>query len=87
MPKFEGDLSHADIATLANYARTTFGEREHSTLTAADVSQVALHQPEMPMPLRALQVAAWIGVIVLLFGLPLLIWWIVQRRKSKQKEL
>lgn len=87
MPAFEDELSHAQIATLANYTRTTFGERPDSTLTADDVAEIADYQPEMPWPLRALQIAAWVGVAVLAVGLALLARWFVRRRQSKQKEV
>lgn len=87
MPGFEGKLSHEEIATLANYTRTTFGERPQSALTAVDVSHVASFEPKMPTPLRALQIAAWFGLIAVLLGLPMLVWWIVRRRRSTRKEV
>jgi len=86
MPGFNDELTHAQIAVLANYTRTTFGGRSESAVTAEDVAEVATFKPEMPLPLRALQIAAWIGVIALLVGVPLLVWWILRRRRSNEQE-
>ncbi|MGY6706231.1 c-type cytochrome [Roseinatronobacter sp.] len=63
MPGFADELNDAQIATLANFTRTTFGGRQDSDLTAADVTQVRDHEEEMPAPLRILQLAAWAGLI------------------------
>ena len=88
MPGFAGELSNDQIATLANYTRTTFGGRDDSTLTGADVQSAIAPDTEMPGPLRTLQVAAWIGVIgliVLIVGGGLLWWWLARRRGLKQQ--
>ena len=89
MPGFEDELSHDQIAMLANYTRTTFGERPDSNLTAADVQRAIDPEDEMPAPLRTLQVAAWvglIGLIVLIVGGTMIFWWLARRRGLKRQE-
>ncbi|MCC5969215.1 MAG: cytochrome c [Pararhodobacter sp.] len=84
MPGFAGELDADQIATLANYTRTTFGEREDSALTAADVQRVLASEEEMPAPLRTLQVLAWVGLIGALAILALIGWWVTRRRRRAQ---
>ncbi len=85
MPGFVDELSHHQIATLANYTRTTFGDRQVSNLTAADVER-ALAPDDMPLPLRTLQVLAWAAPIGVLAGLSLIIWWLARRRRPGPQE-
>ena len=88
MPGFSDELSHDQIATLANYTRTTFGGRENSALTGADVESAIAPADAMPGPLRTLQVAAWVGAIgfiVLVMGGGLIWWWLARRRGLKRK--
>jgi fructose 5-dehydrogenase cytochrome subunit len=80
MPGFADELSHDDIALLANYTRVTFGGRTDSTLTAADVNHVLTFQEEMSTPLRLLQIAAWAGIAIVLVGSLVLVWWLMRRR-------
>lgn len=83
MPGFADELSQEEIAMLANYTRVTFGGREESTLTAADVAQAMDPEEEMSSTLQTLQIAAWaalIGGFVLVFGGGLLWWWLARRR-------
>jgi mono/diheme cytochrome c family protein len=84
MPGFANELTDDQIAQLANYARTTFGERPESALTAADVALAAAPDDEMPTPLRFLQVGAWVGLAVALALLALVVWWLVRRRPNRQ---
>ncbi|WP_333828830.1 cytochrome c [Pararhodobacter sp.] len=86
MPGFADELSADQIATLANYTRATFGGRQDSALTAADVERILAPDEEMPAPLRALQVAAWVGVAVGLMALTLILWWLARRRRPKRQE-
>jgi len=85
MPGFADELSHAQIAMLANYARSTFGERQDSQLTAADVERAIAPDDAMPTPLRILQVLAWAGLIGLLVALSWLVWWLARRRHHKRQ--
>ena len=87
MPGFADELSADQIATLANYTRATFGGRQDSALTAADVEHVLAPDEEMPAPLRALQVAAWVGVVVGFAALTLILWWLARRRWPKRQEV
>jgi len=86
MPGFAGELSHVQIAMLANFTRTTFGGRQDSNLTAEDVERAIAPDDAMPLPLRILQVLAWVGLIGLLAGLSLSIWWLAWRRRLKRQE-
>lgn len=86
MPGFAGELSHDEIAEIANYARITFGGRPDSSLTAIDVARVLTAEEEMPTPLRALQLLAWAGVIVMLAAVGLLCWWLIRRRKRRESK-
>jgi mono/diheme cytochrome c family protein len=40
MPGFKKDLSHAQIASIANYVRVNFGGLSSSEVTVADVQRV-----------------------------------------------
>lgn len=74
---------------LANYTRTTFGGRQDSDLTAADVARAISPDEEMSDTLRSLQVAAWVGLIGgigLLVFVPMLWWWLARRRGLKRQE-
>jgi len=86
MPGFADELSPGQIAMLANYTRATFGGRQDSALTAADVERVLYPDEEMPAPLRALQVAAWVGMAASLVALALILWWLARRRWPKRQE-
>ncbi|MFU8899398.1 MAG: c-type cytochrome [Roseinatronobacter sp.] len=89
MPGFADALSHDEIAMLANYTRTTFGGRQDSDLTAADVARAISPDEEMSDTLRSLQVAAWVGLIGgigLLVFVPMLWWWLARRRGLKRQE-
>lgn len=86
MPGFASELSADEIATLANYTRATFGGRQDSALTASDVERVLERDEEMPAPLRAVQVAAWVGVALGIAALALIIWWLSRRRWPKRQE-
>ena len=85
MPGFADELNNAQIAMLANYSRTTFGGRQDSTLTAADVERAIAPDAEMPMPLRIIQVLAWVGLAGLTTLAALLIWWIARPRRHKRQ--
>ncbi|TVP72418.1 MAG: cytochrome c [Rhodobacteraceae bacterium] len=88
MPGFADELSDDQIAMLANYTRTTFGGRQDSTLTAADVGQARDQDDDMPATLRSLQVAAWVALIAgiaLLVGGALL-WWVLARRRGLRRQ-
>jgi mono/diheme cytochrome c family protein len=85
MPGFAGELSHGQIAMLANYTRTTFGGRQDSQLTAADVERAIAPDDEMPVSMRILQVLAWVGLIGLLAVLTLMVWWLARRRRHKRQ--
>lgn len=85
MPGFADELGAGQIALLANYTRVTFGGRENSNLTAADVHQVLAPQEEMPLPLRVLQVAAWIGLLGMMVVFAFIIGWVVRRRNKRQE--
>ncbi len=80
MPGFADELSNDQIAMLANYTRITFGGRQDSSLTSADVEQALTQDTAMPPALRGLQVAAWVGLFVLLLAGGLVAWWFVRRR-------
>lgn len=83
MPGFADELSPEQIAQVANYTRATFGERQDSSLTAADVTRAITPDDEMPETLRILQMAAWvalIGGIGLIVVGTLLFWWLARRR-------
>ncbi|WP_209427871.1 cytochrome c [Pararhodobacter sp. SW119] len=89
MPGFAGELSNDQIAILANYTRTTFGGRQESNLTAADVAYAIETEEEMPAPLRTLQLIAWVGLIGLIFLLvfgTVAWWWLARRRGLKRQE-
>ncbi|MBR3370491.1 MAG: cytochrome c [Rhodobacteraceae bacterium] len=88
MPGFEDELSHDQIAMLANYTRTTFGGRQDSTLSGADVARAITPDNQMPATMRALQMAAWVALVVaigLLVAVPLL-WWVLARRRGLKKQ-
>ncbi|MFN4131343.1 MAG: hypothetical protein ACK4GC_16225, partial [Paracoccaceae bacterium] len=87
MPGFADELSNDQIAMLANYTRTTFGGRQDSSLTATDVERVLAPDDEMPMPLRIVQVLAWVGLAALFVVLSLAIWWLLRRRRHKRQEV
>jgi mono/diheme cytochrome c family protein len=86
MPGFAGELSHDQIAMLANYTRTTFGGRSDSQLTAEDVERALAPKDEMPTPLRMLQLLAWGGLIGLLSVLPWMVWWLARRRRRQRRQ-
>ncbi|MFN4098972.1 MAG: c-type cytochrome, partial [Pararhodobacter sp.] len=86
MPGFADELSAEQIATLANYTRTTFGGREDSALTAMDVMRVLEDDEEMPTPLRVLQIAAWVGIALAVVVAALLLWWVMRRRRLHRQE-
>lgn len=50
MPGFADELSHDQIAMLANHTRATFGGRHDSSLTAADVERATDTEVEMRAP-------------------------------------
>lgn len=79
MPGFADELTKDQIAMLANYTRTTFGGRQDSTLTAADIARATSPDTAMPMPLRILQVLAWVGLIGVLAAIVLATWWFARR--------
>ncbi|MDO9526594.1 MAG: cytochrome c [Gemmobacter sp.] len=83
MPGFADELSAEQIALLANFTRSTFGERPDSAVTAQDVNLVIAPEEEMPAPLRMLQVAAWVGVAGAVLVLALIVWWVTRRRRRK----
>ncbi|HLW04228.1 MAG TPA: c-type cytochrome [Azoarcus sp.] len=85
MPGFAGELSHDQIAELANYTRVTFGGRPDSALTAIDVTHVLTAEEEMPTPLRVLQILAWVGVLVVLALGAALCGWLVWRRHKRRE--
>lgn len=84
MPGFAGELSHDQIATLANYTRVAFGGRPESNLTAEDVAQALDRDEPMPWPLRAVQVGAWAGVVAALALISWLIWRFAARRAGRR---
>lgn len=86
MPGFAGELSHDQIAMLANYTRTTFGGRQDSHLTAGDVERAIAPDEKMPVPLRILQVLAWVALFGLLAALSWMVWWLARRRRHKRLE-
>ncbi|MFN4156275.1 MAG: cytochrome c [Paracoccaceae bacterium] len=86
MPGFADELSAEQIALLANYTRITFGDRPDSAVTAQEVSTVLYAKPEMPAPLRMLQVLAWVGVAGAVLVLALIVWWLARRRRSRTTE-
>jgi mono/diheme cytochrome c family protein len=86
MPGFADELSHGQIAMLANYTRTTFGGRQDSHLTAGDVERALAPNDGMPAPMRIVQVLAWVGLIGLLVLLTLMVWWLARRRRHKRQE-
>nr|WP_284048104.1 c-type cytochrome [Marinobacter sp. ATCH36] len=86
MPGFGDELSAEQIATLANYTRSTFGGREDSTVTEANVMHVLAFDQEMPSPLRILQVLAWVGVTLAFVVALLILWWVIRRRRLKRQE-
>ncbi len=86
MPGFADELSAGQIAQLVNYIRTTFGDRDDSTVTAADIRRVLESEPEMPKPLRILQTAAWVGVGLAIVVALLILWWVTGRRRHKRQE-
>lgn len=86
MPGFARELSSGQIAMLANFTRTTFGGREQSTITGADVERALAPDDAMSDPLRALQVLAWVGVAGLIVVLALAAWWLARRRRMKRQE-
>ncbi|ARU00296.1 c-type cytochrome [Yoonia vestfoldensis] len=81
MPGFANELSAAQIAMLANYTRTTFGDHADSDVTAADVTRIAAFAPPMSPALRMLQIGAWVGVALLLILVLLAGWWLLRRRR------
>jgi mono/diheme cytochrome c family protein len=85
MPGFADELSHAQIAMLANYTRTTFGGRADSRLDAGDVERAVAVDDRMPWPLRMLQVLAWVGLIVLLAVVAWATWWVVRRMRRQRQ--
>lgn len=87
MPGFADELSDDQIAVLANYARVTFGGRQDSSLTAADVSRVTRMDTEMPLPLRVLQVLAWVGLAGAVVVVALLVWFFARRKRQKRQEV
>ncbi len=87
MPGFAGELSHGQIAMLANHARVTFGGRLDSNLSADDVERAIAPDDGMPLPLRILQVLAWAGLIgVVVAVLSAVTWWLAWRRQPKPQE-
>ncbi|MDD7972778.1 cytochrome c [Roseinatronobacter alkalisoli] len=86
MPGFADELSHEQIAMLANYTRATFGGRQDSMLTAADVTHVLEQEEEMPPLLRVLQMAAWVGLAGIIAVAGLILWWLARRRRFKRQE-
>jgi len=86
MPGFADELSLDQIAMLANYTRTTFGERQDSNLTPGDVYRAITPDDEMPEPLRLLQNVAWVGLIGLLAVVSSTILWLAWRRRQKLQE-
>lgn len=83
MPGFHGELSHEQIALLANHTRETFGDRQDSAVTAQDVAHVVAPDDDMPRPLRLLQIAAWAGVAAVAgAAVVLMIWW---RRRHRRR--
>lgn len=87
MPGFAGELSDDQIAMLANYTRTTFGDRQDSDLSGGDVRRAIAPEDEMPLPLRLLQAVAWVGLLGLLAGLSAIIWRVARRRRPKRQEV
>lgn len=85
MPGFADELSNDQIAMLANYTRSTFGGRQDSNLTAADVERTLSPDDEMPRPLRILQMVAWVGLVGLGIIVALLIVWMARRRHDRQE--
>jgi len=84
MPGFADELTDDQIALLANYARSTFGGRQDSSVTAAVVARVDAPADDMPPPLRILQVGAWVGLAVVLAVVGLVVLWLVRRRQPKR---
>jgi fructose 5-dehydrogenase cytochrome subunit len=87
MPGFAGELSSDEIATLANYTRSTFGGRADSDLTAADVERAIAPDDEMPTPLRIVQLGSWAGLAGLFLVVSLIVWLLARRRRHKRQEV
>ena len=88
MPGFADELTYDQIATLANYTRTSFGGREDSNLTAADVARALNPDEAMPAPLRLLQIIAWVGLVSLI-GLLVIggaVFWRLARRRGYERQ-
>jgi mono/diheme cytochrome c family protein len=82
MPGFADELDADQIAMLANYTRTSFGDQPDSDVTAADVDRMLNFEEDMSPVLRMLQIGAWVGVAVLLVVAVLVVWWLLRRRRS-----
>lgn len=82
MPGFADELDADQIAMLANYTRTSFGDQPDSDVTAADVDRMLNFEEDMSPVLRMLQIGAWVGVAVVLVVALLGAWWLLRPRRS-----
>lgn len=83
MPGFEGKLDNQQIADIANFVRTEFGEHSSSSIEAENVAYIASGRQPVSTFIRLAPMLAWTGVLILLLLIAGGIW--AWRRRRHQR--
>lgn len=80
MPGFADRLEHEQIAALANYLRTEFGEHANSDIDAEQVAYIASGEQKTSALFRYASLLAWLGIIVVIVAIAAGVWFWRRRR-------
>ncbi|WP_084286486.1 cytochrome c [Halomonas halodenitrificans] len=83
MPGFEGKLDDQEVADIANFVRTEFGEHSSSNIEEDDVAYIASGKQPTSTLIRFAPVLAWAGVLIILLLIVGGIW--TWRRRRHQR--
>lgn len=81
MPGFADEMDNAEIATMANYLRVTWGGHQDSQITADYVAAI-LEGQDPPLLVRLAPPLAWAGIIILLALIGWIVWLVMRRRNN-----
>lgn len=80
MPGFEGKLDNQQIASVANYVRTEFGDHKNSELDADQVAHIASGKQPVSAIIRYAPLLAWLGIAIVVLLIAGGVWWWLRRR-------
>jgi len=81
MPGFADEMDNAEIATMANYLRVTWGGHQ-DTRTPAEAVAAFFEGRAPPLLVRLAPPLAWAGIIILLALIGWIVWLVMRRRNN-----